>query len=430
MMRKACLALAALLFVNSIPASAGNIKVGQLALHPYYGLNLTYDDNIYKVHANKAGYPVNAGNDGVIGSWIMANNLGVAFDLPLNEMHKVTALYDFRADTYRAKSSANNAISQAVNVGYEFKGSRTKANAYNNYVNTQDPAFNTNKSALTGELTRRERRWNDTMGLAGEYFLGEKFFVGADISNTINKYLSRSLGAALNNSELLFGVKGGYKVAPKTRVYTAIHRGITHYSAGRAANHKDWNLDFGVEGEMTAKLKGTVQTGLSHVRYDLDRGNPSFDPTAGNPGARQLSTGQSVYNTWTTQVGLTYKATDRCRTTLLFNRGINDTSSNASGGSNMVSTGAGLDMEHDFSKLTVGANTGVQYDKYAETINLGGLTTTRRDDTYQAGLKADYKIQEWISTGLAYKHTRRFSRFSDQYSYKGSLTSWNLKVMF
>lgn len=444
MMRKACLALAALLFVNSIPASAGmmdamadfkkpNMKIGQLALHPYYGLSLTYDDNIYKVHANRGAFPVNAGNDGVVGSWLMTNNVGIGFDLPLNEMHKVSALYDFRSDIYRKKSSANNAISQMVNVAYNFKGARSRANVYNNYINTQDPAFNTNKSVLSGELTKRERRWNDTMGLSAEYFLGDKFFVGADASNDITKYLSRGLGAALNNSSLLFGVKGGYKIQPKTRVFTAIHRGITHYSAGRAANHKDWMLDFGIDGELTAKLKGLVQTGVSYRRYDEDTSNPSFNPTnAGNPGPLRASNFHftRITRNWTSQVGLTYKATDRCRTTLTANRGVNDTSSNASGGQFFVSTGAGLDLEHDFNKLTLGANGGVQYDKYAEAITLAGSTANRRDDTYQAGVKADYKIQEWLLTGLAYKHTRRFSRFSDQFSYKNSQTSWNLKVVF
>ncbi|MEK6560451.1 MAG: hypothetical protein AABZ07_01840, partial [Nitrospirota bacterium] len=67
MMRNARLALAVLLLAQSIPASAGmmsglsgmmsgltdlkkpNIKIGQLALHPYYGLTLSYDDNIYRV---------------------------------------------------------------------------------------------------------------------------------------------------------------------------------------------------------------------------------------------------------------------------------------------------------------------------------------------------------------------------------------------
>ncbi|MFA6003353.1 MAG: outer membrane beta-barrel protein [Elusimicrobiota bacterium] len=413
--------LAAILLAISMAGAASaepqGIMLGALALHPSYSITGTYDDNIYLVPPNKDGHAVAGG--GKRGSWILTNKLGLGLSLPVGDANKFTAGYEARSDVYRAQPSGNNAISQKANGAYNFKGSIIKARLFDDYLNTQDPQFNPNNTAVMGELVARERRWQNTAGGMVEYGLGDKFFLAGDGQHTVHKYLSRTMGDKLNRFESLFGVKTGYKVAPKTRVYVGMHRQIVHYSVTHGdsaqqhvANHKDWLVDGGVEGDFTAKLKGQLQAGGAYRQHDKD-----------NAYAQE----HRITRNWTVKANLNYKPTSNDVVNLSANRGLNDA---VSGGNFYVTTGGSLDVAHTFKKLTLGLNGGMQTDKYSETITLGGLTAMRRDDTYSAGAKVDYKIQEWLLAGVAYKHMRRFSVFSQQYNYKDSQTSTTLSVAF
>lgn len=412
-----------------------NIKIGLLEIHPYYGLTLTYDDNIYKVGRDKIDgsrtscLPGNAAacSGGWRGSLTTVNNVGSNFKLAVGETHTFNAGYDFTSSKYATQSTANDAISQTASGSYNFKGAAVNAALFDNFTNTQDPAFNPNKTTLGGELVERQRRWQNTVGAALEYSLGERFFVGLDGQNTVHKYLDRTLGGLLNRSEGLAGGRIGFKIQPKTKVFLAVHRGVVHYSAipadrsranntfVRAANHKDWNADIGVEGQLSAKLKGRVAGGFHYGKYDAD----------------DLANNQRyVVREAQGSVSLAYKPTERDDINLSANRAVNEA---VSGGLYFISTGLNLSAAHSMRKVTLGVNGGYQVDKYSQSITLpavGGSSANRRDDTYTAGFKVDYKIQEWLMTGVSYQHKSRFSIFSDQFNYANNLTSWNVKVTF
>lgn len=423
-MRNARLALAAVILASSMPADASmfsaladlqkpNMKIGQMGIHPYFGVTETYDDNIYLVPPDRDGNAVAGG--GVRGSFITSPNAGVGLNLPIGDLQRFNANYDFRHDFYQKQSKANDATSQKVEGAYAVKGSRFNGRLFDTYVNTQDPAFNPNNGNIVApELVARKQRWQNTAGGAFEYGLTDTAFFGIDAQDTVHHYLEPSLAASLNRSEVLFGFKAGYKIQPKTRLYIAGHRQIVHYTAGRPSNHKDWLADFGIEGEFTAKLKGQVQAGVQHREYDLDRGY----------------VGRRIAQQWQTSVGLNYKATERDEINLRVNRGLNETATAGSGGGYYASSGAGIDASHEMGKVKAGANAGYQTDKYAEAITLGGNTAIRRDDLYNYGVKLDYKIQEWLLAGVGYVYSRRHSVFSQQFNYKDSRTSASIKFMF
>jgi hypothetical protein len=407
-----------------------NIKIGQLALHPYYGITGTYDDNIYLVPRDKNHNAVAGG--GVRGSWIMTNNVGLGADLPMGEMHKFSANYDVRSDVYKTQSSANNAITQKADGAYDFKGSRSKFRAFDSYLNTSDPAFNPNNTVITGELVDREHRWNNTVGGNAEYFLGDKFFAGVDGGHTIQKYLSRSLGEKLNNYALSVGGRLGYKILPKTRFYVSAHRQIVHYTVTKnitsatettaagdtifvqphVANHKDWMVDGGFEGQLLPKVTGRLQGGYIYRRHDKDNAFARRRPISRNA---------------TVSVGVDYKPTERDTVKLTANRALTDA---VSGGNYYVTTGGLLDISHKWDKVLVGLFGGVQIDKYSEAITSGGLTANRRDDIYTGGARAEYKVQEWLTLLAGYKNMSRFSLFSQQFNYKDNRTSAEARVTF
>ncbi|MCM2304306.1 MAG: hypothetical protein NDJ72_06355, partial [Elusimicrobia bacterium] len=373
----------------AVPASAGNIKIGGVAVNPYYGIETRYEDNIYRVPKNINNHAVAGG--GVRGSVIVSNNLGLKLEAPIGEMHKVKAMYDVTFENYAKQAKANDAINQKVGAGYEFKGSKLGAKLTNDYVNTQDPAFNPNGTVVNGDLVQRERRWQNTLAGEAEYTLGDKFFAGVDAQTDRKQYLNRSGGAAslantLNSSEQTVGVKGGYKVAPKTKVFAAVHRTVLHYTEEtRQDNHRDWDVDFGVEGKLAPKLKGLTQVGFNYTQFDKDGANP---------------TRARISRHFTTLVKLDYAVTDKGTFVLAANRATNDSST--TGSRYFVSAGANLAYNHKFGKLGAGINGGVQIDRYSDNITQGTETKTRRDDNYTLGLKTDYKIKDWATVGASY----------------------------
>ncbi|MDD5304063.1 MAG: hypothetical protein PHS14_13260 [Elusimicrobia bacterium] len=401
----------------AVPATAGNIKIGEVGLNPYYGFETRYEDNIYRVPRDINHAAVSGG--GVRGSWIFANNLGLKLSAPIGEMHKITAGYDVTFENYTTQPKANDAINQKIGAAYEFKGSKLNAKLSDDYINTQDPAFNPNGTVVNGSLVSRERRWQNTLGGMAEYTLADKFFAGVDAQTDRKQYLNRSGGAAslantLNTSEVAFGVKGGYKVAPKTKVFAAVHRTLLHYTEEtRQDNHRDWDVDFGVEGVLAPKLKGLVQAGFTYMQFDKDTANP---------------TRQTVSRHFSTLVKLDYAVTEKGQFVLAANRATNDSST--TGSRYFVSSGANLAYNHKVGKLTAGVNGGVQIDRYSDNITQGAETKTRRDDNYTAGVKADYKIKEWASAGAFYTHNARFSTFSRQFNYKDNITGVNAKLSF
>ncbi len=398
------------------PAFAGNIKIGAVGLNPYYGLETRYEDNIYRVPRDINNTAVGGG--GVRGAWILSNNAGLKISAPIGEMHKVTALYDVTLENYSVQSKANQAVNQKVGVGYEFKGSKLEAKLSDDYVNTQDPAFNPNNtSASSNGLVSRERRWANTLAGSLEYALGDKFFAGVDAQLARNQYLSTTLGSTLNTSAVTFGGKAGYKVAPKTKVFAAIHRTLLHYTEEtRRDNHRDWDFDFGVEGNLAPKLKGLIQAGLNYTAFDYD---------AINPTRRRISRNLNLL----TQ--LDYAVTEKGQIVLALNRGTSDSSSTAS--RYFITSGANLAYNQKFGKASAGVSGGVSYDKYAEdftTTGVGAETKSRRDDNYTLGVKTDYKLKEWATVGASYTHNARFSTFSRQYNYRDNITAVNAKLSF
>lgn len=413
--------LAALVALTSaLPASAA-INMGPAELKPYYGLETRYEDNIYRVPKDQNNHAVAGG--GVRGSAIVSNNLGVKIAVPL-EQHKVTALYDFTAENYAKQSKANSAYNQKFGLGYGYTGSKIKAKLDEYYENTQDPAFNPNGTVTNGALVSRERRWRNSVSGSAEYSLDDSFFFGVDADWTINRYLNRaggvnSLANLLNTTEGTFGFKTGYRIQPKTRAYVALHRKMVHYTEEvRQDNHRDFMADFGVDGEFTEKLKGRVQLGYQYLAFDQDNG----------PIGTANHTRDRIGRVFAIATSLDFLPAENTKTNLTVNRSASGSSSTQA--KYFTSAGVSLSVTQQMGKASVGVNGGYQQDKYSQDFTIGTFTHARRDDNYNAGVKADYKFNEMIAAGAFFTRTARFSTFSREFSYKDAITGANLKLTF
>lgn len=417
MTRMLSLLMALAICAPTIASAKPNLQFGKLELHPYYKLAETYDSNIYMVPKDLEGVQVGGG---VRSAWITENNLGIDFNLPISAIHKVKAGYDFQALNYSRQPKANNAINQKVNVGYHYASGAYKANVMDAYINTEDPAFS--------ESATRERRWNNKFGLGGEYSPeGGNMFVGVSFDHVTDKYINRDMGAMLNRFTQTYGVKGGYKLQPKTRVFMGYRREIIHYTVkgDNRPNNKTHYMDFGIEGDIAPKLKGNITTGLGIRHYDNDGGTYRD----ANLNTLTESRTKTTTRNWTLGTNLSYKPIERGLLNLTWTRGYNEATSGRS--AFYISNNFMLGYQHKLPmKLTAMADFSMGIDKYSEALTAGGKTQSRRDDIYQQKLGLDYEANDWATVGLSYLHRQKFSIFSGQYNYNDHQTSLFAKVRF
>lgn len=371
----------------------------QIELHPYYRLRQIYDSNIYLV---PNAVPVVGG--GVVGSMITQNNIGLKFEVPLNDKHKFGGSYDFRASNYAKQPKANNALDQGVNADYSYRPNHAVSlTLTDSYVNTEVPAFS--------ELVVRERHWQNTAAAKLQIEHSRRLVTTLDFQDTVVKYLSPGLGGFLNRYELVFGGSIGIRPTPKTKIYTAYHRSIIHYTAGRAANSKGHGVDVGIDGDLAARLKGSVEGGYNVRRYERDI-----------VGSARNS------KTWRASAALLYKPGRSTDVRGTFTRSISESTFGAN--RFYVSTGGNLGVRQRLRKLVLGAEGTYARDQFSDSVTVGGLTAKRRDDLYRGDLTLDYDLRDWLAASFGFSRMARFSTFSRQFNYTVNRTSAELRVTF
>jgi hypothetical protein len=364
---------------------------------------------------------------GFMGSLIMTNQAAVSLRLPITAKQSASFEYGLEAVNYRQQPAANDAFNQSLDASYSLRAPLFTVKAYDRYQNTDLPAYNPN-NVISGELVSRDRRYQNTLAASLEYPLAERLFSTVELQWTTHKYVNPSLATALNHSETTLGLKQSYHAAPRTRPYIAVRRRVVHYSAvtaertraQRAANHKDWDAVLGVEGDLSARLKGTAEAGFHYQGYDADDLNNNHE---------------YVVRTWQAAASLDFRPTPRDRVHWTISRGVNEA---VTGGRWYVSSGVSVAYDHTIRKVTFGVNGAAQIDRYAEAVTVpapgqspfGGYSAVRRDDLYSMGLRAEYRLQEWLTTWVSYQRRLRNSIFTDQFNYVDNQTSWTLKVSF
>lgn len=410
--------------LNSV--KAGGLKLGMAEFHPYIGASEMYDSNIYSVPKdNPNGTRVGGG---VRGAWITKANAGLDFKLPLTGMHSFDGGYGVSYFAYSKQAKINNYTDQAAKLGYNYNGPMGLSGRLSDtFIFTRDPAF----SEQAGE---RQQRWQNgidaNFGYAPE---GGRLVAGVSGNHTAHKYTGSDQAPLLNRYEQMVGVKGGYKVMPKTTAWLGYRRGIVHYTAqGRNAantvtviagdkNSKSHYFEGGIDGSLAPKVKGSVSTGVSLRKYD------------------QSNAGRTHHSrNWILGSNIGWNPTTECAFTLGLNRSINESTFGASRFS--IENSGNLGYSHKFPWRVTGRVRGsMTVSKYPEStqqtnINTGipipGTLVNRRDDTYSKGIGFDYAVNDWAKVGVDYDHTERFSTLSGQYNFERHLTMLSAKLSF
>lgn len=373
-----------------------------LELHPFYRLTQTYDSNIYLVPPDKANGVRTGG--GVLASWITINELGTGWKIPLNKRSTLQGRYAAKASNYSTQGKTNNAVDQEIGGNYRYAGQRgTAFSVGETYTNTEESAFS--------EQVARQRRMMNATDASLSWEVGRVFAFTLGANHQLHKYLDPSLANNLNRFEATLSGDAGVKLAPKTKLYIAYSRGLTHFSAGRKDHSRTNRIGVGLSGVFTSRISGCLQVDLNKRRYENTPAGQPRDNTA-----------------FLTAVSLKYKAGRRTDASLGLARGINEATFRTS--RFYVSNSVNAAINHTWRSLTLSGNASYQSDRYPEATTLGTVTGNRRDDIYGAGVGVAYKMRPWLSTSLSYKRTQRFSFFQNDFNYLGNSFSLGLNAQF
>jgi hypothetical protein len=195
-----------------------------------------------------------------------------------------------------------------------------------------------------------------------------------------------------------FGTGFQMRLMPKTWGFIRYFYGQRDYSThpvGTGSNEQndadfDWHrVNVGLTWDPKAKFKGELNFGYRWMEYENARDiNGDF---------------YEEKDTWVASSEVSYLATESTTLTARVLRAVRFTGSTTK--EYYEDTGIGFELKQGiFSKFLIKAGAGYNNHDYNLPIN-----NPREDDLYKATIGLNYKIREWLNTGVGYVYTKRDS---------------------
>ncbi len=366
-------------------AEMGKFKVGNMTILPSLGLEFVSDDNIY------LGNGTNATTEKEVDDTISHIKPGVMFDYKFDGRGGVK--FGYMGDlAYYSDNGDNNWQSHSglFDLNYNSPGGLI-VGINNKYTDTEDPF--SNESDYLNAATRKVERWNDTLKTKFGAKLGDSLKVLGFVNYYVQDYKDnvRDFSQDYNDVELGAGVE--MMLMAKTWAFFRYHIGYRDYTTNTTTvteqNDSDhnWNrVNGGIGWDSGAKWSGELNLGYQWKKYENER-----DP------ANNLYEDK---NTWIAATNVKYHLSEATRIGIKVSRAIKETGS-ANNEFN-EETAWGINVGHTMmEKLDLGAGFVFTRNDYN--------TNDRTDDTNKLDLSADYKIQPWLSAGVAYIYKKKDS---------------------
>lgn len=368
-----------------VPALAAAADEGGTRIKARVGLAATYDTNVF-LSAEEA-------KSAIIGQ--------PSAEAGLRMKGKKASLglgYEIAPQIYSAYQKANNAIHQkfALSGAYEFKEGG---------IVGLDDMFRVTADPATSELTERAERNQNDGAFMLDLPVGPKLYIGARAADTIHHYRTAVLAPLLDRNELTVGGRLGLRPTPRTKAYGFFRSASVDFKSASSYNDSTGNLiGAGLEGEITARIKGLVEANTVSRSYSRTLSGETSDYTTGGFAVSLMWEGPEA---WSVLV-----AGGRGFQESVFNRYYVTTS-----GSLSVTKGIGK----KFSVKVLGSY-GVDQYPNARIAFLGDgtlLEARRKDSNMSAGFTLSYALMQRQTMKLGYLMRSRSSNF-DTYKYSDS----------
>ena len=385
--------LAAALVLPSAAVAAGNIRMGKITVLPKVAYTGEYNDNIYITEDDEKSDYINKLTLGLGALWENdADNyakLGYSLDL--------FKYSDYSDNDYEAHNIY-------AGLGYKAPGG-LYAKLDERFVSTEDPYGGDN---LYKEGVAKTKRWNNTVKAALGYEFGDRFRVEASYRNFWEEY-HEFADKWQNKMDNEPGVAFYYRFMPKTSALVEYRVQVREYLEQQNAGDNDKGADsdtaqdflyhkgfVGLHWDASAKINGDLKLGIGYKDYENDK----------QWAVNGVSEDYEDATTWIAETNLAYQLFQKTRLNGRLMRQVKDSTS--AGSTRYTDTVFGIGARQMFTeKLTGKVDLSYTNDDYAGNDD-------RRDDTDQARLGVDYKIQEWLTAGVNYTYKQRESNVDDK----------------
>jgi hypothetical protein len=375
--------------------AVGNIKIGQIAVHPSITEKGMWDSNI-DLNADN-GTPEEERK----GDYINTITPAVTFQLkkPLFDVE-----FNAKVDIVRYKEyDKNDAENYTVNFSGQY-GSIGRTGVYfkinEQFIDTQDRYQHSGIGDPRYDEGKALKRKINIAGVEVGYGLADRLALHVNYTNNYQKY-DEEVDKNSNERDHIAGLTLYYKILPKTFALAEYRFMKTEYfdydtcgltDCGK--DSKNHNLDFGIFWNQTAKLNGSIKVGYYWKKWDSIRNNA----------------GETLedLNTWTITTHLGWKPL--VRTTIMIDLTRAEIDSVDATYYSYDQFVAGLTLTQQVvNKLSITVGGNYEIDDY----NSSASATEKKFNLYQANAGINYQIMKWLTAGISYTYKEKDASKSD-----------------
>lgn len=344
------------------------VKVGIVKLHPSFIEKVEYDDNIRLSESDDA--------DDVIFTETPA--MGVEMDLG---DHHFEGAYGMEIVNF-VKFQEENAINHLANAALDLN--------FNDLSFSIKDVLEKSTSRLFTETSARDTVLINTVEVLARYDRPKWAAETGWRHNTIDH--RKDILDTRDYEEDILAMLAGYKILPKTLFLVETDIGQVRYDDAGNANQEYWQILGGFRGEPTEKLTLTAKIGFQDRKVgDVPGRGP-----------------QSNYTGVVADSDFLYNFSDNESARIGYTRTVRTSTYGDNSWYRQDKISASY-RKRFLRKWIATPRLGWQMNDYPERVVSFGSNRMRRDNFWQAGFELRYEIQEWLSTGVAYRFRSRTS---------------------
>jgi len=362
--------------------AAGNIRIGQMEVHPFVSLKEEFNDNIYAT-------PVEQKRDSI--TIVMP---GVKLLWPFG-MHGFEAEYyanDRRYSTYRGENTTDHHAKGLLGLQLGSLFSLKLSNTF-------DKGHELRSSSSTGFI---EAFRTNAASASASYQLANRSKVQFDYTKTSWDFIGNSFR---DRDESLMAGYVYYRFLPKTSAFIEYERKAVDFTEVTTLLDNTMNsLMLGLTWEMNGRSKGTVKFGRTSKDFE--------EPVVKD------------FSVWNWSIDLNHTFSEDTSLTVVGRRQVNET--NWLGTAYFITTGVYGELSHRFmSKMALLLRGSYGTDSFSNAIPPD--TRVREDRTNMLGTGLKYAMQDWLEFGVDYNKRNRDSNiFAADYKETQYILSANM----
>ena len=350
--------------------------------------NLSYDDNIYLTKNSDKNLSKKSSfiSSTQLYAEYLTNFPGTGLVLGANA--------NVGYNAYTEDASKNN----YVNAGLGFNLGNKLFSLEEALLYTADPA--------TSELTDRAKRLNNRISFRYKTSTDKMFSLGFIVSDSYDRYMDDDY-SDLNRNRINAGLQFHYNLSAKTSVYLGYLFSKIIYEKRDFNDSMENNVNIGISGNLTTKIKGMAQ-----VSYDMRSYDKEKEGADNNPGIMGYL------------VSLTYNPTFRDTISLTGERKMEE--STFANNRYYISTEVGVDYKHEFNSKWFAAIM-VSYENMAYLKAVDGIN--RSDDFINLKPSVGYEFKENLFASVWYQLKNKTSNYEPA-EYYDNKVGVNIKFCF